>query len=62
MKDENIEMNDRIKSLILLQIGMKFGNKHVNAGHVKYYCSRIMGLILDWSEATEIAEEYNTAA
>ena len=62
MKDENIEINERIKSMILLQIGMKYGNRHVNAGHIKGYCSQFMNMILEWDEANELAEEYNSAA
>jgi hypothetical protein len=62
MKDDNIQLTDSMKSLILLQIGMKHGNAYVTAGHVKYYCSRYMSMILEWEEANELAEEYNTAA
>ena len=56
------ELNDKIKSLIITQLGFKYGNRHINAGHIKYHCSKYIGMILNWDEAIELAEEYNKAA
>ena len=60
-KPSERKLDQSIINIIVLHLSTHYGNRAVDAGKIRYFCSKRMGIILDTTEANIVEEYYNAA-